>query len=150
MTAHPVPPHPAPALTVDTSSPTPPYEQIRARIDALVAAGALQPGDRLPPVRQLAADLDLAPGTVARAYKELEAAGVVVTRRRTGTHIADSARPASPADRAAALDQAARAYVAATRTLGATDEDGVAAVLRAMAEDGPDPRDRLAGGGGVR
>lgn len=127
----------APALAVDTSSPTPPYEQIRAQISALVAGGALQPGDRLPPVRQLAADLDLAPGTVARAYKELEGAGVVVTRRRTGTHIADSARPASAADRAAALDQAARSYVAAVRALGATDEDGAAAVLRAIASEVP-------------
>jgi GntR family transcriptional regulator len=129
--------HTAPALTVDTSSPTPPYEQIRAQINALVASGALRPGDRLPPVRQLAADLDLAPGTVARAYKELEGAGMVATRRRTGTHIADSAQPASAADRAAALDQAARTYVAAVRALGATDEDGVAAVLRAMAPDEP-------------
>ncbi|WP_369125453.1 GntR family transcriptional regulator [Catenulispora pinisilvae] len=125
--------HAVPALAVDTSSPTPPYEQIRAQINALVGSGALRPGDRLPPVRQLAADLDLAPGTVARAYKELEGAGVVVTRRRTGTHIADSARPTSAADRAAALDQAAQAYVAAVRALGATDEDGVAAVSRAMA-----------------
>lgn len=133
MTAYPVP-----ALAVDTSSPTPPYEQIRAQIEALVTSGALRPGDRLPPVRQLAADLDLAPGTVARAYKELEGAGVVATRRRTGTHIADSARPASAADRAAALDQAARSYVAAVRALGATDEDGTAAVLRAMAPDEPD------------
>jgi DNA-binding transcriptional regulator YhcF (GntR family) len=132
-----VTPHTAPALAVDTSSPTPPYEQIRAQINVLVASGALRPGDRLPPVRQLAADLDLAPGTVARAYKELEGAGVVVTRRRTGTHIADSARPTSAAERAAALDQTARAYVAAVRALGATDEDGVAAVSRAMAPEEP-------------
>jgi len=121
-----------PDLTVDTSSPVPPYEQIRAQIAALVSGGGLRAGDRLPPVRQLAADLALAAGTVARAYKELESAGVVVTRRRTGTHIADSALPSSDAERRSALDDAARAYVAAGRTLGAADAGLRDALTRAL------------------
>jgi DNA-binding transcriptional regulator YhcF (GntR family) len=128
--------HPAPTLNVDTSSPIPPYEQIRAQIEALVSGGVLRAGDRLPPVRQLAADLVLAPGTVARAYKELEGSGVVVTRRRTGTHIADSALPASDADRAAALDQAAQVFLATAQTLGASQEDAIAAVRRLWDQDG--------------
>ncbi|RKO25494.1 GntR family transcriptional regulator [Pseudarthrobacter phenanthrenivorans] len=60
-------------ITVDLHSPTPPYEQIRSQISSL-ASGTLVPGSRLPTVRSLAADLGIAAGTVARAYKELEAA----------------------------------------------------------------------------
>src|SRR5674476_1135471 len=55
--------------------PTPQYEQVRAQIAALVSAGDLDDGNRLPTVRALANDLGIAPGTIARAYQELEAAG---------------------------------------------------------------------------
>jgi len=74
-----------PRLEVDLSSAVPPYEQIRAQVAGHVAAGGLRAGDRLPTVRALAADLGIAPGTVARAYRALEAEGVVVGRRRLGT-----------------------------------------------------------------
>ena len=59
-------------LEVDPRSAVPPYEQLREQVTALVLAGALTPGDRLPSIRQLANDLGLAGGTVARAYRELE------------------------------------------------------------------------------
>ncbi|WP_461187410.1 GntR family transcriptional regulator [Arthrobacter sp. Z4-13] len=72
-------------IFVDLRSAVPPYEQIRSQISSLVAVGALSPGTRLPTVRSLAADLGIAAGTVARAYKELEAAGLVEARRRGGT-----------------------------------------------------------------
>jgi DNA-binding transcriptional regulator YhcF (GntR family) len=72
-------------ISVDVGSPTPPYEQIRVQISALIAAGGLPAGTRLPAVRSLAADLGLAAGTVARAYKELEQSGLIETRRRNGT-----------------------------------------------------------------
>ncbi|MFM9273712.1 GntR family transcriptional regulator, partial [Pseudarthrobacter sp. NKDBFgelt] len=75
-------------ITVDLRSATPPYEQIRSQISSLIALGALAPGSRLPTVRSLAADLGIAAGTVARAYKELEAAGLVDSRRRGGTVVA--------------------------------------------------------------
>lgn len=75
-------------LRVDLSSPVPPFEQIRAGIAALIGAGQLMPDDRLPTVRSLAADLGVANGTVARAYRELEAAGFVVGRGRRGTAVA--------------------------------------------------------------
>lgn len=77
-----------PLLSVDLTSATPPYEQIRSQISALIATGALAPGSRLPTVRSLAADLGLASGTIARAYKELEAAGQIQSRRRAGTVVA--------------------------------------------------------------
>ncbi|MCZ2815589.1 GntR family transcriptional regulator [Modestobacter sp. VKM Ac-2984] len=99
-------------VTVDVGSPTPPYEQIRAQIAGYVRAGVLAAGDRLPTIRALAADLGVAPGTVARAYTELEAAGLVVSRRRVGTVVLGQAGPPAAEDRvrvaAAALAQVAR------------------------------------------
>ncbi|WP_149203720.1 GntR family transcriptional regulator [Actinotalea subterranea] len=75
-------------LVIDPASHVPPYEQVRSQIEALADAGDLAPGHRLPTVRRLADDLGLAANTVARAYRELEQAGVVVTRGRNGTFIA--------------------------------------------------------------
>lgn len=77
-------------ITLDLSSPVPPFEQLRARITELVDDGTLAPGARLPSVRALAADLGIAVGTVARAYRELEAAGYVRSRRRHGTTVAEA------------------------------------------------------------
>lgn len=79
-----------PLLSVDLTAATPPYEQIRSQVSALIATGVLAPGSRLPTVRSLAADLGLATGTVARAYKELEAGGQIQSRRRSGTIVAQS------------------------------------------------------------
>jgi len=78
-------------LVIDPASPTPPFEQLRAQLLAQMQAGELAAGARLPTVRQLASDLGLAPGTVARAYKELEASGAIETRGRAGTVVAWSA-----------------------------------------------------------
>jgi DNA-binding transcriptional regulator YhcF (GntR family) len=115
-------------LTVDPASTTAPFEQVRTQLATLVAQGDLAPGTKLPTVRQLAADLGLAANTVARAYRELEADGVLATYGRRGTFVrsavldagsavaeADNAAGADTADRARA---AAEAYVASVRTLG--------------------------------
>ena len=68
-------------LEIDPRSAVPPYEQLRQQVTALVLGGALETGDRLPAIRQLANDLGLAGGTVARAYRELESDGVVSDAR---------------------------------------------------------------------
>lgn len=128
------------SLTVDPRSAVPPFEQIRSQIARLVSAGELRPGDRLPPVRQLAADLGLAVGTVNRAYRELEADGIVITRRRTGTHIAETAKPRTAAESARILDEATRAYVHAAFALRATPQELAEAVTRALREAGTEPR----------
>lgn len=78
-------------ITVDLRDATPPFEQIRAQIASLIAVGDLADGTRLPTVRALAGDLGVATGTVARAYKELEAQGLVESRRRLGTVVTSSA-----------------------------------------------------------
>ena len=115
-------------VTVDVLDPTPPYEQLRRQLADLIGSGVLSPGDRLPPVRQLAADLGLAAGTVARTYKELELAGLVRSRRGGGTRVAPSA-PASSTP-VGALEAAAAAYLERARALGLTPDDAVATVHR--------------------
>jgi GntR family transcriptional regulator len=109
-----------PEIAIDTTSPVPPYEQIRAQLAALIRARALPPGERLPSVRQLAADLRLSPGTVARAYQELEQASLVQARRGGGTRILPG--PDGERDLAELLAEHARQYVATGRRLGGTDD----------------------------
>lgn len=72
----------SPQIEVDVGAAVPPYEQIRAQLAGHIASGRLRAGDRLPTVRTLAADLGIAVGTVTRAYRELEAQGLVASRRR--------------------------------------------------------------------
>lgn len=105
-------------ITVDLSAGVPPYEQIRSQVAGLVAAGSLVAGERLPTVRDLAADLGVAVGTVQRAYRELEAEGVVVSRRRAGTVVAPAETPAGPAEDVRA---AAHGFVARARAAGLAD-----------------------------
>jgi GntR family transcriptional regulator len=117
-------------LEIDSRSPLPPYEQVRQQVTALVLAGELGRGDRLPSIRQLANDLGLAGGTVARAYRELEADGVVATNGRHGTVVAGPPRrPAPPAD----LIAAARSYADRASRTGATLDDALTAVRVAFA-----------------
>jgi GntR family transcriptional regulator len=117
-------------LEVDPRSAVPPYEQLRLQIAALVTGGALAPGARLPTIRQLAGDLGLAGGTVARAYKELEASGFVESRGRHGTVVAGP--PASSRAPASELLDAARSFAATATESGASMEAALAAVRAAF------------------
>ena len=119
-----------PALTVVTDDPTPPYEQLRRQLVELIQYQVLAPGVRLPPVRQLAADLGLAAGTVARTYRELEAAGMVVSRRGGGTRVAAVPPPGS--EPPATLRDRAAAFVREARLLGADDDQIASAVDQAL------------------
>lgn len=101
-----------PRVAIDIDGAVPVYEQIRSQLAGAIADGQLKVGDRLPSVRALAADLGIAVNTVARAYTELDAAGLIASRRRTGTTViaGPSTRNAAPAIAAAAnLARAARA-----------------------------------------
>jgi DNA-binding transcriptional regulator YhcF (GntR family) len=97
----------------DPAAAEPPFEQLRSQVARRAASGDLPAGTRLPTVRALAADLGLAANTVARAYRELEADGVVVTEGRRGTFVAATEAASSADARGAAAD-----YVAAVRRLG--------------------------------
>jgi GntR family transcriptional regulator len=119
-------------VTVDTASPIPAYEQIRAQVTALADNGVLPAGARLPPIRQLAADLGLAPGTVAKAYTLLERTGVASTHRRRGTLITDRGA-LDPADQLSELRRAADVFARAVQLLNVdrtTAREAVDAALR--------------------
>ncbi|MFW0795618.1 GntR family transcriptional regulator [Gordonia sp. CPCC 205515] len=113
-------------LTIDDS--TAPYEQIRAGVVDLIARGELLVGQRMPTVRTLAADLDLAPNTVARSYRELEAAGVIETRGRHGSFIKAAQHTAVEQAQQATVD-----HVTALRALGIDDVTIVKLVEQAVA-----------------
>ena len=105
-------------IEVDTTSPTPAYEQIRSQLARMISAGVLAADARLPSIRQLAADLGLAANTVARAYRELELEGLVNSRVRHGTIVVQQQRTLSAAETRSHLAEAARAYAAVVRQLG--------------------------------
>lgn len=103
-----------------------PAEQIRDRISGLITTGALARGERLPSVRQLAADLQVAPGTVAKAYRGLESDGLITSRAGSGSRVSEQASSVSPE-----VARAARRLVAAGREDGLDLEDAFR-VLRAV------------------
>jgi GntR family transcriptional regulator len=121
----------SPLLTLDPDDPTPPYEQLRRQLADLITAGQLSPGDRLPPLRQLAGDLRVAVGTVARTYRELEQEGVLTSRRGGGTRVAATGRAPAMARRRLLTGMAAD-FVARARSLGFTDEEIVVALRRQL------------------
>lgn len=81
-----------PGLRLDPTSALPVPEQIQIQVVDLVTTGAWPGGTRLPPVRTLADQLGVAPGTVAKAYRALEQEGFVVTAGRRGTVVAEQRR----------------------------------------------------------
>lgn len=125
-------------VQVDPDHPLPPYEQVRAQVAAMITGGTLPPGSRLPPIRQLAADLDLATGTVARAYRELEQAGLVASRGRRGTRVRPPEEWSAGMDALdvqARLRQAADHYATLARQLRVDPDEALAAVEAALASD---------------
>lgn len=100
-------------IAVDPDSGTAPYEQLRTQISELARSGALPVGYKLPTVRGFAEELGLAANTVAKAYRALEADGVIETRGRNGTFVAAAG---DAAERHAAT--AAREYAEQARRLG--------------------------------
>jgi DNA-binding transcriptional regulator YhcF (GntR family) len=118
-------------IRLDASSSTPLSAQLRDGLAAEIASGRLLPGDRVSTVRELAARLGLAPNTVARAYRELEAAGLLVGRGRHGTFVAERL-PERPTRAAKELERAATAYARRARQLGTSRLDALAAVRRAL------------------
>jgi DNA-binding transcriptional regulator YhcF (GntR family) len=120
-------------VQVDDTSDRSIYEQIVSRIQEGVATGKLNAGDRLPTVRRLADDLDIAPGTVARAYGELERLGVVVTEGARGTRVAAQKPPGMPdAERPQTLAGLLRPVAVAGFHLGATAAELRTALEAAM------------------
>ena len=113
-------------MIIRLTGSAPPAEQIRDQIRGLVASGRLGAHDRMPSVRQLARDLDVAPGTVAKAYRSLEAEGYLTARAGGGTRVSDGATMTSMP-----VLEAARVFVEASIRAD-TDLDDAVRILRAV------------------
>ncbi|GAA1839658.1 GntR family transcriptional regulator [Agromyces salentinus] len=116
-----------PAFTIDAEASAPPFEQVRRQVVDGVSDGTLSPGTRMPTVRALAAQLDLAVNTVAKAYRALEADHVIETRGRAGTFVAATGDAATREAQEAAIVYADRAH-----HLGLADADALALVEAAL------------------
>jgi len=106
-------------VKADPQASKPLFDQLRSQIIDGIRDGRLPPGTRLPTVRELAGQLGMAVNTVARAYRELESAGVLETRGRFGTFVART----DPAD--AAMATAAHTYATAARSLGIEKDEAL-------------------------
>jgi GntR family transcriptional regulator len=99
------------------------YLQIVNQIKYLVASGRLSPGAELPPIRVLAEQLLINPNTVARAYRELETAGIVEKRRTAGTYVSDQGSPLARRERIKILTQRVDALLAEARQMDIALDD---------------------------
>ncbi|MFJ3956108.1 GntR family transcriptional regulator [Arthrobacter sp. NPDC090010] len=121
-------------VAVRLDSPVPPFEQVRAQFEAMIRSGELPDGARLPTVRALAGDLGLAAGTVARAYRELEAAGLIRTARRSGsTVVAPADTPMPHGGLPPELGDAVERLVDLSRAYGVGFEE-ISSVIRTRLE----------------
>lgn len=109
-------------ISVDADSLIPPFAQILEQLRAMVQRGELKTGDHLPTVRQLAADLGVAPNTVAKAFADLESDGWVRTEGRRGTIVAARSKERS-ASRANALREASLHFLARMSERGYTKQE---------------------------
>jgi GntR family transcriptional regulator len=96
----------------------PVYQQIVNQVRYLVASGALKPDEELPPIRALAEQLVINPNTVARAYKELEHAGIVYKRGTVGTFVSAEPSPLARRERLRILRRRIDSLVAEAKNLG--------------------------------
>lgn len=111
-----------------------PSEQIYHQVRAIIISGSLGTGEKLPPVRQLARDLGVAVGTVAKAYKLLEQEGLVVTSAGGGTRVSSTVS-APPA----VVVQAARKLAALASAHGVSLDETIGAVQASWTADGTTP-----------
>jgi GntR family transcriptional regulator len=114
------------------------FLQIVQQVKHLVASGRLAAGDELPPIRALAERLVINPNTVARAYRELEMAGLVVKRGTTGTFVSAAGSPLARRERRKILSQRIDALLAEARNLG-VEFDEVLELLRQRNAELPRP-----------
>ena len=120
-------------ITVDPAAEAAPFAQVRSQLLEAIATGVFTSGTRLPTIRQLAGDLGLANNTVARAYRELLADGVLESRGRRGTFVRDKATDVVPDARSQRLDELVRNYIDGARAIGVPSDEIVGALTRTLA-----------------
>ena len=127
-------------LHISTNDGVPIYLQIVNQVKNLVASGRLAAGEEMPPIRVLAQRLLINPNTVARAYRELEQAGIVTKRRTAGTYVSDSGLPSPLArrERIRRVTERIDALLAEARQLN-IGIDEILDLVRQRAEDMQQP-----------
>ena len=116
-------------IHISPSDGLPIYLQIINQVKYLVASGRLAPGEELPPIRALAQELLINPNTVARAYRELELAGVVEKRRTAGTYVSGTGSPLARRERLRILGERIDALLAEARQMN-IDTEAVIELIR--------------------
>ena len=124
-------------FTLNFSSGVPIYRQIVQLISGKILSGALAPGDRIPSIRDVTAELNVNPNTVAKAYRELELGGFIETRRGMGCFVAESAG-AKPKltrnEKQRRLDELFAALVTSAGMMGITEREAAAYLAAKAAE----------------
>lgn len=110
-------------IHISTNDGVPIYLQIVNQIKFLVASGRLAAGDELPPIRGLAEQLLVNPNTVARAYRDLETAGIVEKRRTAGTYVSDQGSPLARRERVKILTERIDALLAEAQHMDVSLDD---------------------------
>jgi len=105
-------------IQLDVKSGVPFYRQVIDQVKAAIATGSIEPGDRLPTVRQLAVDLSINPNTVSRAYTELELTGLVETQMGSGTFVGNRPVENDDVERRRMLDQICQEFLSRASTHG--------------------------------
>jgi len=119
---------------ISSATPGPLYEQLVLAVKREVAAGRLKPGDAMPSLRGLAADLMVSLITVKRAYEELDRDGVIYSRQGLGAFVATAGLDQVRDEKIKATDAALREAVAAARAAGLADAE-VTTMLQNIIEE---------------
>ena len=134
-------------ITVDLSNPKPVYLQITDAVQTAIARGSLQPGDRLPAIRETAVQTRVNRNTVSRAYLELEHQGLIRARQGSGFYVTDDGAERERSIRQTALTAQVRELVVDAR-LSNTSTERLLQIVRECAEtldggelNGPDRGD---------
>ena len=117
-------------IHISPNDGVPIYQQIVNQVKYLVASGRLSPGEELPPIRVLAERLVVNPNTVARAYRELETAGLVEKRRTAGTYVSHAGSPLALSERVKILSERVDGLLAEARQLGIGVDEVVELIVR--------------------
>ncbi|MFB7287260.1 GntR family transcriptional regulator [Actinacidiphila glaucinigra] len=115
-------------IVIDSASPVPPFEQLRAQLARQIQDRTLAVGTQLPTIRRLAADLGLAVNTVGRTYRALEEAGLIETRGRAGSFVSAAGEQGRERARRAAAE-----YAAVIASVGIDTPEAVRIVQAALA-----------------
>ena len=121
-------------IVIDSTSPVPPFEQLRGQLARQIQDHTLAVGTRLPTIRRMAADLGLAVNTVGRAYRELEEAGLIETRGAAGSFVAAAGEKGRERARRAAAE-----YAAVIASIGIDTNEAIRIVQAALTRTAPPP-----------